>query len=103
LALQPNEESSLALRDKVLDLTGWHEGDEVAGAIRRVHEDLAQAPCLLLAATLDDVAAVDERPNMPGTVDDWPNWCLALPLSLEELERAPLAWQIAVALSRQGG
>jgi 4-alpha-glucanotransferase len=29
-----------------------------------------------------------ERPNMPGTVDGWPNWQRPLPVSLEELMRS---------------
>ena len=27
-----------------------------------------------------DAIGVEERPNMPGTVDEWPNWSLALPV-----------------------
>ena len=30
---------------------------------------------------------VDERPNQPGTVEAWPNWSIALPLPLEEIEQ----------------
>jgi 4-alpha-glucanotransferase len=102
LGLDPNEESSRALRLKVLERTGWKEEDGVEEAVRRVYEDLSQAPCLLLSATLDDVLAVEERPNMPGTVDEWPNWSIALPVPLEGFEEAPLARRIATALSREG-
>jgi 4-alpha-glucanotransferase len=49
---------------------------------------------------LDDALAVEERPNMPGTVREWPNWCLALPASLEELQAAALPRAIAQVLSR---
>jgi 4-alpha-glucanotransferase len=34
---------------------------------------------------LDDALEVQERPNMPGTTTEWPNWCVPLPMSLEEL------------------
>jgi hypothetical protein len=37
---------------------------------------------------------------MPATFDEWPNWSLALPQSLEELKQAPLAREIAAALNR---
>ena len=40
-----------------------------------------------------------ERPNMPGTVDEWPNWSLALPEPLEAIEHAALPQAIARALS----
>ena len=35
---------------------------------------------------------------MPGTVDDWPNWRLALPEPLEEIERLELPRAIAASL-----
>ena len=38
---------------------------------------------------------------MPGTITEWPNWSLALPVSLEELETAPLPWRIASGLRRE--
>jgi 4-alpha-glucanotransferase len=51
-----------------------------------------------VTATLEDALAVPERPNLPGTTTEWPNWSLALPASLEELERHPLPRAIAGAL-----
>ena len=36
---------------------------------------------------------------MPGTIDEWPNWCLGLPLPLEEVEQSELAAAIARSLS----
>ena len=35
---------------------------------------------------------------MPGTVDEWPNWSLALPKSLDEIERDPVVLAVAAAL-----
>jgi len=43
--------------------------------------------------------AVEERPNMPGTVDEWPNWSIALPLPLEEIEGLALPRAIADAFN----
>jgi 4-alpha-glucanotransferase len=51
-----------------------------------------------VTATLDDALAVRERPNVPGTSLERPNWSIALPLPLETLETAPLARRIAAAL-----
>jgi 4-alpha-glucanotransferase len=31
---------------------------------------------------------VHERPNVPGTTTEFPNWRLALPIPLEEVEQA---------------
>jgi 4-alpha-glucanotransferase len=36
--------------------------------------------------------------NLPGTVDEYPNWCRRLPVALEELPRAPLWHEITAAL-----
>jgi len=66
-----------------------------------VHAALATARSTLVSGTLDDAIAVVERPNMPGTTTEWPNWCLALPLPLEELEEHPLANRVAAALQRE--
>jgi hypothetical protein len=37
---------------------------------------------------------------MPGTVTEWPNWSLSLPLPLEEIEAAPLPRKLAATLKR---
>ncbi len=99
LGLTVNEEAETALRAKV---GRWIDaGDDVAApeAVARVHRLLAQTSCSLVTATLDDVLAVEERPNMPGTIDEWPNWRIALPQPLEEIERASLAQSIADSLN----
>ena len=45
----------------------------------------------MLLATLEDALAVAERPNMPNTMAEWPNWSQALPSPLEAIECHPLA------------
>jgi hypothetical protein len=40
---------------------------------------------------------------MPGTTDQWPNWSLALPVPLEDLEKGPLAATVAGHLRRGWG
>ena len=35
---------------------------------------------------------------MPGTVDEWPNWSLALPKPLDEIEHDPVVLAVAAAL-----
>ena len=69
--------------------------------IESTHRALAQAPSRVLLATLDDAVATPERPNLPGTVNQWPNWSLALPLPLEEIEPSESAAAVAEALHRR--
>jgi len=103
LGLEPNEEASARLRTKLLARTESDDSTPVAEVVSRVHAELATAPCVLLTASLDDALAVEERPNLPGTVDELPNWRLALPVPLEELEAMELPRVIAAQLSSRSG
>lgn len=88
------------IRARLGHLAGVADAAPPEEAIVRAYAELAAAPSLLLTATLDDAAGALERPNLPGTVDERPNWRLPLPLSLEQLQRAELPRQIAAALNR---
>jgi 4-alpha-glucanotransferase len=66
--------------------------------VKRAHELLAQAPSLLLSATLEDAVAERRRPNMPGTTDR-PNWSLPLPVLVEDLPAHPLVQTVARTLA----
>jgi 4-alpha-glucanotransferase len=90
------------IRDRLARMTNLDGDAPVAVVIEHAHRSLATAPSAILTATLDDALAVTERPNMPQTVTEWPNWSIALPLPLEEIESASLARSIAVALHRPG-
>jgi 4-alpha-glucanotransferase len=102
LELQPNVEGWAKIRDRLGSLAGVDSAADAEDVIVGVHRALAAAPSLLVSGTLDDAIAVVERPNMPGTLDEWPNWCLALPLPLEEIEAHPLANAVAGALGSLG-
>jgi 4-alpha-glucanotransferase len=70
--------------------------DVIVATYRR----LAEARSLFLVATLDDALGVCERPNMPGTTTEWPNWSLALPGGIPALEESQLPERIARELDR---
>jgi 4-alpha-glucanotransferase len=91
-------ESNQAMRQRLRDLSGVAETAPVREVIARTHERLGRAPSMMITATLDDALAVEERPNMPSTLDQWPNWSLALPRTLEELKTDPLPRAVAAAL-----
>jgi 4-alpha-glucanotransferase len=67
-------------------------------AVRRAYERLAQAPSVLLSATLEDAIGEERRPNMPGTTDR-PNWSLPLPVRVEDLPGHPLLRDVAGTLA----
>jgi 4-alpha-glucanotransferase len=81
--------------------SGLPAGAPSEAVIVRAHRRLSGAPPVVVTATLEDALGVHERPNMPGTVDEWPNWRLALPVPLDELPQHPLARRVAEAM-RQG-
>lgn len=54
-----------------------------------LHALLAVARSRLALVAPYDVIGEVRQPNLPGTVDQYPNWRLPLPLSLEQLERDP--------------
>jgi 4-alpha-glucanotransferase len=96
----PNEEGLTYLRNKLARLTGLPDDAPVDEVVVEVHRVLGRAPSRVLLATLDDALGVLEQPNMPGTTTSWPNWSLALPKTIEEIEAAELPKQIAAALER---
>lgn len=100
IGLEPNEEATAALRERLKHLAGVDDDDSVDDVVAGTYRALAQAPSLLLTAGLDDALGVEGRPNMPGTIDEWPNWSIALPLTLEEIERDPRPRRVAEALDR---
>jgi len=100
LHLAPNEKGMRAIRNRVRALTRTPLGASPPTVIARLHRVLAQAPSRIVTATLDDAMAVEERPNMPASGDEWPNWSLALPDPIETLEQSPLALKIGRALRR---
>ncbi|MGC8627398.1 MAG: 4-alpha-glucanotransferase [Acidimicrobiales bacterium] len=93
--LEPNEDALARLRARLIEWTGSEPGEPAQEVIEKTYALLGQAPCALITAPLEDALCVAERPNVPGTAGQWPNWSLALPSPLEELERSSLAGAIA--------
>ena len=100
IGLRPSEDGFRQIRERLIAATGLGEDASSREAVVAAYRALGNAPSAVLAASLDDALAVEQRPNMPGTVDQWPNWSLALPQTLEEVESATLPRQIADELRR---
>jgi len=64
---------------------------DVHDAVIARYQMLAHAPSRVVVVSLDDAAMVRERPNMPGTTDVYPNWCLALPQPVDEIMASQLS------------
>jgi 4-alpha-glucanotransferase len=100
LGLHPNAVGLQAIRQRLQEMTGLPEAAEVDAVVLRTHQLLAEAPSAVITATLEDALAVAERPNIPNTTTEWPNWSLALPYPLEAIESHPLVQAVAAALQR---
>lgn len=65
--------------------------------ITAMHRFLAATPSQLKLISPYDVIAEPRQPNLPGTVDEYPNWRLPLPVTLEELRSDPRVAEITSA------
>jgi len=61
---------------------------------------VAASPSPLALVPVEDLLALDEAPNLPGTTTERPNWSLALTSPLEELMVDPVSVNVADALQR---
>jgi 4-alpha-glucanotransferase len=100
IGVNPSEANYREIRQRLVAASGLTEDARTSEAVQKAYEALGTAPSAVLVANLDDALAVEERPNMPGTTTQWPNWSLALPVPIEDLGSAALPTAIARALRR---
>jgi 4-alpha-glucanotransferase len=67
--------------------------------VMAMHAALAASPTRLIAASFYDVLGELRQPNMPGTTDQYPNWRMPLPASLEEIRSEPRIRRVARILA----
>lgn len=101
LGIDPGEGDEERLRaigafDQVLAANGV-AGEGFAGAV----EFLSRTPTRLLSVALDDVVGVVDQINVPGTVDQHPNWRRRLPMSIDDLGTCLAASNIIAALGQR--
>ncbi len=64
-----------------------------------VHAFLAKTPAAVMLVQMEDVLGVAPQANLPGTVDQHPNWKRKLPVAIEELARQPRFKRLARELA----
>jgi 4-alpha-glucanotransferase len=97
IGLNPNEESTNEIHERLATAGGLADAP-VKDAVLAAHRLLARAPALLLSATLDDAIGEPQRPNIPCADGKYPNWSLALPVPVEDLQSHALTNQVAATL-----
>jgi 4-alpha-glucanotransferase len=85
LGIDPGESDdarwhALAMLDEVLRHNAIDRND-----LYSIANFLARTKSRLLAVSLEDLLGVVDQPNIPGTIDEHPNWRRRLPVSLEEM------------------
>lgn len=65
--------------------------EDIKAAVIARYRMLSNADSIVIVVNIDDAAMVAERPNMPGTVDAYPNWRIALPGFVDDIMTSQLA------------
>ena len=103
LGIDPGESDdarwhALTMLTDTLRHHGIHRHDLYA-----VTEFLARTKSRLLAISLEDLLGVIDQPNIPGTVDEHPNWRRCLPLAVGDITAAIDAAALKVATQQRTG
>ncbi len=85
LGIDPGESDdarwhALAMLDDVLRHSAIERND-----LYSVANFLARTKSRLLAVSLEDLLGVVDQPNIPGTIDEHPNWRRRLPVAIEQM------------------
>jgi 4-alpha-glucanotransferase len=99
--VRADQEAQRASLCRLLEEEGLLEVGErgVEALIAALYGFLARTPAMLVAATLEDALEAHDRPNVPGTIDERPNWSLPLPVPLDDLAADPRVRRLAGILS----
>ena len=92
-----------ALRAEGLVPQEWIEEAAWSGPMtpdlcQAVHAFVARTPCWIVLAALDDVVGEQEQTNVPGTIDQYPNWSRKQRLSMGELRKGPSLQRLAALM-----
>lgn len=90
------------LRQKLVDLTRLPDSADPVDVAVAAYRHLAHGKPRIVLVSMEDALGVHERPNVPGTIDEFPNWRLALPLDLEAIESASGVNRIADEMRAAG-
>jgi 4-alpha-glucanotransferase len=75
--------------------------DDLRALVIGIHRFLARAPTRLMLANLDDLALEETQVNVPGTVEEYPNWRRRLSVPLERLVHGETFTETARAVSAE--
>jgi 4-alpha-glucanotransferase len=74
--------------------------EEAAKVADAASAHIGKSGCMLALLPIEDALALTEQPNLPGTIDEHPNWRRRLPLAADELLSRPDVAARLAALNR---
>ncbi|WP_022683217.1 4-alpha-glucanotransferase [Sphingobium bisphenolivorans] len=78
-----------ALWDAIGDRAAQPDPQQTEPAVDAALRHVASTPAALAIFPLEDLAGLDEQPNLPGTVDEHPNWRRRMPVTLDMMMQQP--------------
>ncbi len=76
------------LREKLVNIAHLPDDTPPMDVAIAAYRAMARGRPRIVLVSMEDALGVHERPNVPGTTTEFPNWRLALPLPIEEIEHA---------------
>ncbi|HZQ73541.1 MAG TPA: malto-oligosyltrehalose synthase [Burkholderiales bacterium] len=102
LSLDPDAERKSRENDKGALLAALARAG-LDGSSLSAHRFIARAPAKLMLVQPEDVLDLAEQANLPGSVEQHPNWRRKLPLALEQWAADPRVRALARAVSPERG
>ena len=98
LSVDPDKECQLREQEKKKLLDALKR-EGLDGSAHSAHVFLARTPSMLMAVQPEDVFEIEEQANLPGSIDEHPNWRRKLPVRLEDWAREPRVKALASAIA----
>jgi 4-alpha-glucanotransferase len=95
---ESREQAQSQLREATTERSSGFAPDDLAA----VAKYLGQTRCRLVAMALDDILGDREQINIPGTIDEHPNWRRKLPQPLDALSENEQFKRVADAFAQAG-
>jgi 4-alpha-glucanotransferase len=96
--LPVNEHAYAGLQARAIAVSGKPLGTPWEDSLVALHHEAASSPAVLFTASVEDASGLMTPMNVPGTVNEWPNWRQPGAV-LESLAASPLAARIADAVN----
>jgi 4-alpha-glucanotransferase len=75
----------------------------IGGIVDAIHGGLAHSPAALVSVQMDDVFGELEAQNLPGTINEHPNWRRRLSLPIDAMEQSAALLHISDVMSNARG